>query len=137
RRLARADGSQPLLHLRQRKEPETDLEQGDGEEADAGQRQRQRQPGAEVVQAGLYLAQRAGDGHGVALRLLALAEDVDGLGDAQLLLERTVEIRPAHLALVGLDAVLARERNGEAGERAGCQQTAGLVVQRLDLPVPA
>ena len=49
------------------KQAEPDLEQGDGEQADAGQRQRQAEPGAEVEQAGFHLAQRAGDGNGVAL----------------------------------------------------------------------
>ena len=129
-------GGQALLHLGQRQEAEADLEQRDGEQADAGQRQRQGEARAEVVQAGLHLAQRAGDGDGVALRLLALAEDVDGLGDAQLLIERAVEAGPAHLALVGLDALLARQRDGEAGERAGGELVARLV-ERLDLPVPA
>ena len=112
-RLAGADGGQALLHLGQRQEAEADLEQRDGEEADAGQRQGQRETRAEVVKAGLHLAQRAGDRDGVALRLLALAEHVDGLGDAQPLLQGPIEVGPAHLAFVGLDALLARQRNGE------------------------
>ena len=116
--LAGADGGQALLHLGERQQAEADLEQGDGEEADAGQRQRQREPRAEVAQARLDLAQRAGDGHRVALRRLALAEHVDGLGDAQPLLQRALEVGPADLALVGLDVVLARQRHGRAGERA-------------------
>ena len=137
RRLAGADGGQALLHLGQRQQAEADLEQRRGEQADAGQRQGQRETGTEVVKAGIHLAQRAGDGDRVALCLLALAEDIDGLGDAQPLLQRPIEAGPAHLALVGLDALLARQRNGESRERARGEQMAWLAVERLDLPIPA
>ena len=75
---------------------------------------------AEDAEACLHLAKRATDGDRVALRLLALAEHVDGLGHAQPLLQRPLEIGPAHLALVGLDVELARQRRWRrpASERA-------------------
>jgi hypothetical protein len=53
------------------------------------------------------------------------------------LLQRAVQVGPAHLALVRLDLVLARQRDGQAGERAGAELAARPAVQRPDLPVPA
>ena len=135
--LARADGGQALLHLGQREQAEADLEQGERQQADAGERQRQGQARAEVAEARCHLAERAGDGDRVALRHLALAEHVDALGDAQALLQRAVQVGPAHLALVRLDLVLARQRDGQAGERAGAELAARPSVERPDLPVPA
>ena len=135
--VAGANGSQTLLHLGERKQTEAHLEQGEGKETDARQRQGEREPRAEVAQARVDLPQRAGDGHRVALRHLAFAEHIDGLGDAQALLQRPVEAGDANLALVGLDVVLARQRYRHVGERARLDLAARPAVERLDLPVPA
>jgi hypothetical protein len=136
-RLTRAHGGQALFHLGERQKPKADLEQRHGEQADAGQCQCQGEPISEVVQAGLDFTQRAGDGDGIALRLFALSKHVNGLGNAQLLVEGAVQVGPTHLALVGLHVMLAGERDGKAGERARYEQVPRFVVQRLDLPVPA
>src|SRR5262249_61659585 len=87
--------------------------------------------------AGLRFRKRGGDGDGIALSLLALSKHVNGLGNAQLLVEGAVQVGPTYLALVGLHVVLAGERDGEARERARYEQVPRFVVQRLDLPVPA
>ena len=121
RRLARADRRQALLHPRQREQAEADLEQGDGEQAEAGQRQRLNELAAEGGDVLLDLAQLAGDGDRVALRRLALAEHVDLLGDAHLLLRGPDQVGPAHLLVVGLDLVLAGHRQVVAGQRARAQ----------------
>ncbi len=86
--LARSDRSQALLHARQRKQPEPDLEQRDGEQTDAGQRQRLNELAAEGGEVLLDLAQLAGNGDRIALRRLAVAEHVHLLGDAHALVCR-------------------------------------------------